>query len=135
MGLDYIRAQTGRPWRKQWDGGFDRLKTPTLLDLTMSEASRVVTAKLDPAARVPLKIGWIGSPVKESSVLFSWVDTPFKTFDDVVKSEMVVASTAFQGHFCSGKGAGRGSLYLYGRAFWEREDSSRVCPRGGSGSV
>jgi hypothetical protein len=52
MGLDYIRAQTGKPWRKRWDGGLDRLKAPTLLDLTMSEASRVVTAQLDPAARV-----------------------------------------------------------------------------------
>lgn len=52
MGLDYIRAQTGKPWRKRWDGGLDRLKAPTLLDLTMSEASRVVTATLDPAARV-----------------------------------------------------------------------------------
>jgi hypothetical protein len=48
MGLDYIRAQTG----KRWDSGLDRLKTPSLLDLTMSEASRVVTATLDPAARV-----------------------------------------------------------------------------------
>jgi hypothetical protein len=55
MGLDYIRAQTGKPWRKRWDGGLDRLKAPTLLDLTMSEASRVVTAQLDPAARV--KVG------------------------------------------------------------------------------
>ena len=52
MGLDYIRAQTGKPWRKRWDGGLDRLKAPTLLDLTMSEAARVVTAQLDPAARV-----------------------------------------------------------------------------------
>jgi hypothetical protein len=52
MGLDYIRSQTGKPWRKRWDGGLDRLKAPTLLDLTMSEASRVVTAQLDPAARV-----------------------------------------------------------------------------------
>ena len=34
MGLDYIRAQTGKPWRKRWDGGLDRLKAPTLLDLT-----------------------------------------------------------------------------------------------------
>ena len=58
MGLDYIRAQTGKPWRKRWDGGLDRLKAPTLLDLTMSEASRVVTAQLDPAARV--KAGDIG---------------------------------------------------------------------------
>ena len=38
MGLDYIRAQTGKPWRKRWDGGLDRLKAPTLLDLTMLEA-------------------------------------------------------------------------------------------------
>jgi hypothetical protein len=52
MGLDYIRAQAGKPWRKRWDGGLDRLKAPTLLDLTMSEASRVVTAQLDPAASV-----------------------------------------------------------------------------------
>jgi hypothetical protein len=55
MGLDYIRAQTGKPRRKRWDGGLDRLKAPTLLDLTMSEASRVVTAQIDPATRV--KVG------------------------------------------------------------------------------
>lgn len=39
MGLDYIRAQTGKPWRKRWNGGLDRLKTPTLLDITESEAA------------------------------------------------------------------------------------------------
>ena len=44
MGLDYIRAQTGKPWRKRWDRGLDRLHEPTLLELTMVEASRVVTA-------------------------------------------------------------------------------------------
>ena len=47
MGLDYIRARTGKPWRKRWDRGLDRLKAPTLLDLTMSEASRVVTVQLN----------------------------------------------------------------------------------------
>ena len=47
MGLDYIRAKTGKPWRKRWDRGHDRLNKPTLLDLTMSEASRVVTAQLN----------------------------------------------------------------------------------------
>ncbi len=52
MGLDYIRAQTGKPWRKRWDGGLDRLKAPTLLDLTMTEAARTVTAELDAGARV-----------------------------------------------------------------------------------
>jgi hypothetical protein len=46
MGLDYIRAQTGKPWKKRWEGGLDRLKQPTLLDLTMSEAARTVTAEL-----------------------------------------------------------------------------------------
>ncbi len=52
MGLDYIRAQTGKPWRKRWDGGLDRLRAPTLLDLTMSEASRTVTAELSTGARI-----------------------------------------------------------------------------------
>ena len=52
MGLDYIRAQTGKPWRKRWDRGLDRLNAPSLLDLTMSEASRVVTAQLNSDACV-----------------------------------------------------------------------------------
>lgn len=52
MGLDYIRAQTGKPWRKCWDRGLDRLKTRTLFELTMSEAARVVTAQLNPDACV-----------------------------------------------------------------------------------
>ena len=55
MGLDYIRAQTGKPWRKRWDRGLDRLNAPTLLDLTMSEASRVVTTQLNSDACV--KVG------------------------------------------------------------------------------
>ena len=55
MGLDYIRAQTGKPWRKRWNGGLDRLKAPTLLDLTVTEAARTVTAELNASARV--KVG------------------------------------------------------------------------------
>jgi hypothetical protein len=55
MGLDYIRAQTGKPWRKRWDRGLDRLTAPTLLDLTMSEALRVATAHLNSDACV--KVG------------------------------------------------------------------------------
>jgi hypothetical protein len=50
MGLDYIRAQTGKPWKKRWNGGLNRLKQPTLLDLTMSEAARTVTVELQPGA-------------------------------------------------------------------------------------
>lgn len=52
MGLDYIRAQTGKHWRKRWNGGLNRLKAPTLLDLTMTEAARTVTAELNAGARV-----------------------------------------------------------------------------------
>jgi hypothetical protein len=52
MGLDYIRAQTGKPWRKRWNGGLDRLKAPTLLDVTVTEAARTVTAELNAGARV-----------------------------------------------------------------------------------
>jgi len=52
MGLDYIRAQTGKPWRKRWNGGLDRLKAPTLLDLTISETARTVTAQLDTGSRI-----------------------------------------------------------------------------------
>jgi hypothetical protein len=52
MGADYIRAQTGKPWRKRWNEGLDRLKAPTLFDLTMSEAARSVTAELNAGARV-----------------------------------------------------------------------------------
>lgn len=46
MGLDYIRSQTGKPWRKRWDGGLDRLRAPSLLELDFSEAARTVTAEL-----------------------------------------------------------------------------------------
>jgi hypothetical protein len=50
MGLDYIRAQAGKPWRKRWNGGLDRLKASTLLDLTVTEAARTVTAELTTGA-------------------------------------------------------------------------------------
>jgi hypothetical protein len=52
MGLDYIRAQTGKPWRKRWNGGLDRLKLPTLFELAMSETARTVTAQLDASCRL-----------------------------------------------------------------------------------
>ena len=55
MGLDYIRAKTGKPWRKRWDRGLDRLKTPTLFELTMSDAARVVTAQLNSDACVTIR--------------------------------------------------------------------------------
>lgn len=52
MGLDYIRKETGRPWKKRWDGGLDRLKMPTLFDMQISEAHRRLTAHVIPGAAV-----------------------------------------------------------------------------------
>ncbi|MFC3075693.1 hypothetical protein [Shinella pollutisoli] len=54
MGLDYIRRDTGKPWRKRWNGGLDRLKSPTLFDLSITEASHRVTVELAPGARVSI---------------------------------------------------------------------------------
>lgn len=62
MGLDYIRSQTGKPWTKRWDGGLDRMKEPTLLDLTISEVARVLTAELLPGARVNVGESYIVEP-------------------------------------------------------------------------
>ena len=55
MGLDYIRAETGKPWKKRWNGGLNRLKQPTLFDLTMSETARRLTVEILPG--VSLKAG------------------------------------------------------------------------------
>jgi len=62
MGLDYIRSQTGKPWTKRWNGGLDRMKEPTLLDLTISEVARVLTAELFPGARVNVGDSYIVEP-------------------------------------------------------------------------
>ena len=51
MGVDYIRKKAGKPWRRKWDGGLDRLKMPTLFDLQIGEPSRVITAELSPGVR------------------------------------------------------------------------------------
>lgn len=41
----------------------------------------------------PVKLNWIGSPSQETNVVFAWHTTPFKTMDDLMKQEMIVAST------------------------------------------
>lgn len=48
MGIDYIRSLSGKPYEKRWAKGVDRLKTPTLLDVTLSAESRLLTATLAP---------------------------------------------------------------------------------------
>jgi len=47
MGVDFIREQAGKPWRKRWDKGLDRLKAPGLFDVQFASECRTVTADLD----------------------------------------------------------------------------------------
>ncbi|EQB16935.1 hypothetical protein [Sphingobium lactosutens] len=46
MGVDFIREQSGKPWRKRWDKGLDRLKLPGLFDVQFSNRQRTITADL-----------------------------------------------------------------------------------------
>jgi hypothetical protein len=48
MGLEYIRSAAGKPYRKRWAKGLNRLKSPSLLDVSLSEQTRMVTATLAP---------------------------------------------------------------------------------------
>lgn len=47
MGVDFIREQSGKPWRKRWDKGLDRLKLPGLFDVQFSSQRRTVTIDID----------------------------------------------------------------------------------------
>lgn len=55
MGVDFIREESGKPWRKRWDKGLDRLKLPGLFDVQFSSQQRTVTADID--CGPPLKVG------------------------------------------------------------------------------
>lgn len=52
MGNDFIREQSGQPWRKRWDKGVDRLKQPGLFDAQFSSQRRTVTAEIDPGIKL-----------------------------------------------------------------------------------
>jgi tripartite-type tricarboxylate transporter receptor subunit TctC len=41
----------------------------------------------------PSKLNWIGSPSKETNVVFAWATKPFKTFQDTIDRQMVVSTT------------------------------------------
>ena len=47
MGVDFIREQSGKPWRKRWDRGLDRLKMPGLFDVEFSRHQRTVNADIE----------------------------------------------------------------------------------------
>jgi hypothetical protein len=46
MGIDFIRNGSGKSYTKRWAKGLDRTKAPTLMDVSLSEESRTLTAKL-----------------------------------------------------------------------------------------
>lgn len=52
MGADFIREQSGQPWRKRWNKSVDRLKQPGLFDVQFGSQQRTVTADIDPGMSV-----------------------------------------------------------------------------------
>lgn len=54
MGADFIREQSGQPWRKRWDKGVDRLKQPSLFDVQFASQQRTITADIDPSINVQI---------------------------------------------------------------------------------
>lgn len=46
MGIEFIRNASGKPYTKRWAKGLDRTKAPTLMDVSLSEESRMFTVKL-----------------------------------------------------------------------------------------
>ncbi|RSY85968.1 hypothetical protein DAH66_09755 [Sphingomonas koreensis] len=47
MGVDFIREQSGKPWRKRWNKSLDRLKLPGLFDVEFASQQRTVNADID----------------------------------------------------------------------------------------
>jgi hypothetical protein len=52
MGADFIREQSGQPWRKRWNKSVDRLKQPSLFDVQFGSQQRTITADIDPGMSV-----------------------------------------------------------------------------------
>lgn len=46
MGMDFIRAASGKPYAKRWAKGLERANTPGLFDIQFEAAAKVVTASL-----------------------------------------------------------------------------------------
>ena len=41
----------------------------------------------------PTKFNWLGSPASEVSLVWAWHTTPFKTFEDIQRQEMIIPAT------------------------------------------
>lgn len=46
MGMDFIRAHSGKPYVKRWARGLERANTPGLFDIQFGAAAKVVTVAL-----------------------------------------------------------------------------------------
>ena len=46
MGIDFIRARSGKPYVKRWARGLERANTPGLFDIQFGAEAKVVTATL-----------------------------------------------------------------------------------------
>lgn len=55
MGVDFIREQSGKPWRKRWDKGLDRFKSPSLFDVQFTNQQCTVTVDFE--GQPELKLG------------------------------------------------------------------------------
>jgi len=42
MGIEFIRNASGKPYTKRWARGIDRIKAPTLMDVSISEETRTI---------------------------------------------------------------------------------------------
>ncbi len=50
MGIDFIRAASGKPYVKRWAKGHERARTPGLFDIRFAPETKVVTAALSSGA-------------------------------------------------------------------------------------
>lgn len=71
MGIEFIRNASGKPYNKRWAKGLDRTKAPTLMDVSLSEESRTLTAKLTAK----------GAPCQGATVLIQSKGTDFIVYD------------------------------------------------------
>lgn len=53
MGMDFIRASSGKPYVKRWAKGLERANTPGLFDIQFDSPAKVVTVALSANASPP----------------------------------------------------------------------------------
>ena len=56
MGIDFIRAASGKPYVKRWAKGHDRARTPGLFDIQFKAETKVVTVALSSDAQPGAKV-------------------------------------------------------------------------------